>query len=332
MVNSNSFIYKEHPDWLLRNQKDEIIVEWEKDYHSGGKVCILDTSHPQAFDYLRKTFRTFRKWGVRYFKTDFMDWGLRDSTTVKRYKPGKTSNQYFTEVVKMIREEIGDESFWLGCISPYQPMIGYVDGMRVSNDVHSEWNTGSTINMFNETFAGQYFNNVFWQNDPDVLYLRDYNNQLNEDEMYSIALWDGIVGGVVNTSDRFYKLSKERLKWWRFLKPAPEKQTAQLPYWGEIPQKFIAVLPYSEQEAWAVVVVNTKDTTQKFDLSLQQLINQNSAFVFEWQPGKSSPLGKSQQLKLVLEKHKSRLYYVSLKNQAPDKDLALSGIKVSGLD
>ncbi len=332
MVNSNSFIYKKHPDWLLRDRKGEIIVEWEKDYHSGGKVCVLDTSHPEAFEYLRKTFRTFRKWGVRYFKTDFMDWGLRDSTKVKRYQPGKTSSRYFTEVVKMIRQEIGNDSFWLGCISPYQPMVGYVDGMRVSNDVHDEWNKGSTINMFNETFAGQYFNNVLWQNDPDVLYLRDYNNQLNEDEMYSIALWDGILGCVVNTSDRFSKLTKERLKWWRFLKPAPEKQTAKLPFWGELPQKYVAVLPYPDLKAWAIVVVNTNDSTQKFNLSLQKLINHDSAYVFEWQPGKSSSLGKSQQVKAVLQKHESRLYYVSLENKKPDSDLALSGIKINGLD
>ncbi|MGE5557992.1 MAG: hypothetical protein ACM3WV_05195 [Bacillota bacterium] len=55
----------------------------------------MDTSHPEAFAYLRHVFRTLRKWGAVFYKIDFLDWGFKDSTKVKRHAPGKTSMQYF---------------------------------------------------------------------------------------------------------------------------------------------------------------------------------------------------------------------------------------------
>ena len=128
MVSSQSELYRNHPDWLLHRHDGSLLVEWEKDPWGQGQVCILDTSHPEAFEHIRSVFRTLRKWGITYFKTDFMDWGLQNSLKVRRFTPGKTSVQYYLDVVRMIREEIGEESYWLGCISPYPPMIGYVDG------------------------------------------------------------------------------------------------------------------------------------------------------------------------------------------------------------
>jgi len=135
MVSSRSAVFREHPDWLLRNPEGGLIVEWKKPEED---IHVLDTSHPAAFEWLRGVFRTLREWGASYFKTDFMDWGLKDSTTVTRHRPGKTSAQYFDEVLKMIREEIGSESFWLGCIAPYQSMIGYADAVRITNDILPE--------------------------------------------------------------------------------------------------------------------------------------------------------------------------------------------------
>ena len=65
------FIYKEHKDWLLKDKDGKIIMEWEHDYHGGGSVHVLDSSHPEAFEYLRKVFKQMRAWGVTTYKTDF---------------------------------------------------------------------------------------------------------------------------------------------------------------------------------------------------------------------------------------------------------------------
>ncbi len=332
MVNSNSFIYKEHQEWLLKDKNGNIIVEWEEDYHSGGKVCVLDSSHPGAFEYLQKVFRTLKEWGATYYKTDFMDWGLRDSNTVQRYNPGKTSVQYFMEVVKMIREEIGNDSYWLGCISPYEQLIGYVDGMRVTNDIHPNWTRESTINLFRETFAGQYFNNVLWQNDPDVLYVRKNNSEFTEDETYSVALWDGIFGGVVNTSDALHEVPGERLQLWRFVQPTKEKKTAKLPFWADDKIHPVAVREYPELNAWGVLIVNTSDTMYENNYAIKEVIGDiDEGFCYEWMPGENKKIGRVSALKTKLRKHQSVLYYISKEEIPPAPDLGIAGIQVKGL-
>jgi hypothetical protein len=332
MVDSRSHIYKEHPDWLLRDANGVPIIHWKRE---GYNVLQLDSSCPEAFEYLRTVFRTLRSWGATYYKTDFMDWGLQDSTKVKRYTPGKTSVQYFVDVAKMIREEIGDDSFWLGCISPYAPMIGRVDAIRVANDVAYAWSPGGVGNMFQESFADQYFNSILWQNDPDVLYVRTYNCQLTEDEAYSIALWDAILGGVVNTSDMFHKVPPDRLKLWRFVQPTKEHRIAQLPFWSKPyteQRTLAAVRPYPDRSAWSVLFVNPSDLPIAETCPIKDLISRPDAFCFEWKPGQNKPMGRLPALILDLKPHASALYYLSQNDAPPPADMTISGMTVLGLN
>lgn len=329
MVHSGSRLFAEHSDWLLRDQKGNIITEWN--FHNGS-MHVLDSSHPDAFEYLRKVFRTFRQWGATVFKTDFMDWGLRDSLKVNRATPGKTSVQYFTDVVRMIREEIGEESYWLGCISPFQPMIGFVDGMRLANDVGAAWSEESTGNMFRETYAGQWFNNILWQNDPDVLYLRDSGNSLTQAEMESIALWNGILGGTITTSDRFHKLSPEKLKLWRFLQPPRKGSSAFLPFWSERKDLLVAVRHYPQTEGWAVVFVNITNErlTGKFPVNSLTGIA-GTYYVYHWMPGNPVPAGMYEEISISLGPHESRLIYLAQKKSPPPRNMTIGGILTEGI-
>jgi hypothetical protein len=127
MVGSRSQLFAEHPDWVLRDRNGAPVVEWQN-YDASGipshideETLVLDTTNPEAFEYLRGVFRTLRGWGATFFKTDFMDWGLRDATQYKRHSSGETGVQHYRRVLAMIREEIGEESFWLACIAPFAP-------------------------------------------------------------------------------------------------------------------------------------------------------------------------------------------------------------------
>lgn len=328
MVHSGSKLFAEHPDWILRDQKGDVIIEWNLD---NGSMHVLDTSHPDAFEYLRTVFRTFRKWGATVFKTDFMDWGLRDSLKVKRYRPGKTSVQYFVDVVRMIREEIGEESYWLGCISPFQPMIGYVDGMRLSNDLTPKWNEESAGNMFREMYAGQWFNNILWHNDPDVLYLRETENALTEYEIRSIAYWNGILGGAINTSDRFHTLSPARLSLWRFLQPLAERSSAYLPFWADRKDLLVAVRYYQSTQGWGVLFVNSTNERIAEKISVQTLTGNPKLYAFQWMPGNSVPAGLVQEISISLSPHESVLFYFSPTKAAPPRNLSIGGATVTGL-
>jgi len=322
MVSSNSSIFRDHPYWLLKDLTGKPILEWD---HETEDVYVLDSSHPEAFAYLRQVFRTFREMGITSYKTDFMDWGVRESKKVLRHSPGKTSVQYFNDVLKMIREEIGEESYWLACISPYQPMVGYADGMRVSNDVGTAWSDVSTGNMFREMYAGQFFNNILWQNDPDVLYLRDDSVSLSEKERQSIALWDGILGGTLTTSCRFNTLNDEALQLWKFLKPSDRHQSASLPFWGTQDSIMAAVRDYPELSSKSVLFVNPTDKYLEKNYAMKEVAGMDKGFCFSWLPFRSELMGDRGQLDIHLEPHESVLIYISKENAPPPPSLKIAG-------
>src|SRR5690606_29401920 len=205
MVGSRSVLARDHPEWLLRGLDGRPIPKWRRYDGSGTpgsldeETYILDTSHPDALAYIENVFRTLHQWGARMFKTDFVEWGYIDSTKVLRARPGRTSAQYYSEVMQRIRAAIGD-SYWLGCIAYFAPMIGWCDGMRVSSDVGVKWDAaggtgndgvgGGIPNAIEETHGCHFFHNVFWQNDPDVTFFREQHIELSQAEVESLAYWN----------------------------------------------------------------------------------------------------------------------------------------------
>jgi len=246
MVAERSFLFKEHPEWLCRNEEGELIEFMNPlgednvwGYRSKIHYC-LDTSHPEAFDYLRKVFRTLRSWGFTYFKTDFMFWGSMDRfeggwfheglnahnliknkskrQLIKRHTPGKTRMEYFIDVLKMIREEIGEESLWLGCGQPIWASAGYVDCMRVSRDVGARWEAhNSPKELLNDLALRNFTNSRFYEVDPDCILLRDYETKITETEATSLALYMGVAQGMILTSDYIQDCPPHRLEIFKFL-------------------------------------------------------------------------------------------------------------------
>lgn len=327
MIHEKSEIYKQHPDWVLKKADGSINIEWPR---PDGNVMVLDASNPEAFEYLRQVFRSLRKLGITYYKTDFIDWGLKNSTRFKRFTPGKTSVQYYYDVLKMIREEIGDDSFWLACIAPFPPTIGLVDAARNSNDVGREWSEGSHGNMLNEGYYTQILNNSVFQNDPDVSYFNAFNTSLTDAEIKTIAYFSGISGGIVNTSDRFHHMPEQNLKLWRFIQPAPDRFTADVPFWDK-PMRLKVFVRKLNDISWAVLVINSGETTEAESYRMADLVGVDKAFTFAWEPGKSKELGEQELLQQTLEKHSSVLYYISTNNTPPATNLGINGIAIEGL-
>lgn len=249
MVGNHSRLAKKHPEWLLRDSNGQLCIGMCTDneprlwgYHDE-EYYILDSSHPEAFAYLRQVFHTMKSWGVKMFKTDFMLWGYQDSSLVRRAVPGKTSVEYFRDVLQMIREEIGEEDYWLGCIAPFYPFIGFADGMRIGGDVGSSWDGEfGPQNMIHSVEGNYYMNFSYFQNDPDAVMLRDFHIRLNEREIYSLALYQCLSGGCVYTSEPLHMISSERRKLWRFIKPRLDRHP--VPYF-----------PFMEEERTEKVIV-----------------------------------------------------------------------------
>ena len=337
MVASASRLAADHPDWLLHWTDGSLIRYWKK--YDGTSPSwehfVLDTSHPEALAWIRTVFRVLRGWGARFFKTDFLEWGLIDSTRVRRYTPGRSGTQYYTEALRAIREEIGPDSHWLGCIAHFAPGIGLHDSMRVASDVGLSWNGpggtgndgtgGGTQNMIEEMFATQYFNEVLWQNDPDVLYLRDCYIEHDQRAIEALACWHGILGGSVNTSDPFELLPPERLAWWHFLRPAAQPAIARLPYFESGHRFRVAVRHYPAHDAWAVLLLNDRTEAGTGICRLADLVGRERSVCYRWGPGLAEPLGELDRVVAEIPAHGHQLLYVSATGTPPPAGLTLGG-------
>jgi alpha-galactosidase len=316
MVGNRSRLWKEHPDWILHNNDGTPVTNWR--FYTENKVWgyldeefyTLDTSHPEALEYLRTVFRTFRRYGVGLYKTDFMFWGIEDSTKVKRHTPGKTSFEYFRDTLKAIREEIGEDSYWLGCIAPFLPFVGFADGMRIAGDVGAQWN-GEQFgpeNMIQEIVGDNYLNWIYWQNDPDAMLLRNFHTALTDEETESLVLLQAVSGGMMYTSDPVHEMSEERKALLRFVMPK-NKVKPELPFLQD-PRKEIVMVHQWEQEGKALVFVfNPTEETVVEHYSLRQLTGQEAAYVREWKTGECNE-DKVRDLLVRIPAHGCKLYFV----------------------
>lgn len=327
VAHERSRVFRNHPRWILKDL-DENPIEMGED--SDGKLFALDASHEDVRDYLAKVFRNLRKMGFTYYELDHLDWGMKDSAEVLQFRKGKSSVQNFRAVMDIIREEIGAGSFITAKNAPYSPLVGYVDAMRIERDQTWKWDVDVTNSIIQESYHTQFFNNVFWQNDPDTVFLRNYKNEFTAEEQKSLALWVGFLGGAIGISDNLKTMEAEKLLLWRFLEPSKRPQSAILPYWGSSVQNKVAVRRLRKEKAWAVLILNDSDRPVSESYQMYDLIGEKDAWVFVWEPGFSLGLGKGSRLTVMLGSHESKLYYITTSKENPSLNITISGQEYSG--
>ena len=164
-----------------------------------------------------------------------------------------------------------------------------------------------------------------------MIYLRDFFIDLNEDEIRSLAYWEAILGGSINTSAPLHQIPPERVRLWRFLEPGAERWTARLPYWDRERKLQVAVREFSELRSWAVLAMNATNEPVTERLECTDLIGRERAFCYLWGPEGSRPAdpdgGDRSTLTPQLAPHASALYYLSLEEAPPPKDLTLGGAR-----
>lgn len=322
MVGSRSRVACEHPDWLLCWTDGSRVTEWR--HYDGSKLeeehYVLDTSHPGARAHLRNVFATLHSWGARMFKIDFLEWGHRDSSRVRRHAPGRTSHEWFRDAISLIRETVGEDSRILGCISFFAPAIGLVDAMRVSSDVGPVWGArgtgphgseGGFSNSIEEMAGCHWFNGLWWENDPDVVFLRDFHTRLAAGEMEALALWCGMMGGSVVTSCPLERLSPSRRELWRFIRPELTASPATMPGWERMGPPRTVVRPIPGGRAWAVLLLNDGTSPALTRHLVADWIGVPEATLFRWEAGQTTPLGCHREYLSDLPGHRAELLFVS---------------------
>ena len=227
MVTRVSSIFRDHPDWLLRDEHDRPIpvgITWE------GVPYALDTSHPDVLEWVAKLIRKVREWGYSYLKLDFLYAGALPG---KRYKDIPREVAY-RNAMQLVREAAGD-AYILACGAPILPSIGLCDGLRVGPDVSPFWlnkpltvwlnnpNDTSTQNAI-RTSLHRLWMKPLVNIDPDVMFFRSRYNTLEPHEQ-QLLVDLGTITGFKATSDLPQWMNAEEIKSLReFLESDPAVQ------------------------------------------------------------------------------------------------------------
>jgi len=218
MVGNRSRLFAEHPDWVVRERATGAPLAELKFYGEyrwakrSEEYYILDITHPDAEAYIRQVFRTWRRdWGCGYFKTDFMHFGSEHGPDhAVWHEAGLSRVAIWRRMAALIREEIGD-ALWLGCGCPLWASVGFVDGIRIGRDSGVAWRgERSAESLFRDQLTRNHASNILWQADPDCVLLRSRFHELDDVQVRSLALFAGLSGGVLMTSDRLDELTEQR--------------------------------------------------------------------------------------------------------------------------
>jgi hypothetical protein len=243
MIGNRSRLYAEHPDWVVRERASgrplapmKFYGEFRWHKRSEEYYC-LDITHPKAEEHIREVFRTWAKdWGCGYFKTDFMYFGAEYGPDQAQWHiPGLSRMAIWMLMARLIREEIG-EALWLGCGGPIWTPIGLVDAVRIGRDIGVSWRGHySAESLLRDQAARNFANGVLWQADPDCILLRDRFHDLTDDEVHALAVFGGLAGGVLMTSDQLDEVPEHRRAMFAEFARASAPQSCDFPMFGTNP-------------------------------------------------------------------------------------------------
>jgi alpha-galactosidase len=194
-----SALFARHPDWFVAENGRP-----KPCYRGWGKtIYALDTTHPQARDWLGGIFRTFAAMGYSYFKIDFL---FAAAMTGERHVPVSPIQAYRLGM-DIVREAAGG-GFVLACGAPLLPSLGFCQGMRVGEDTAPFWDPrrsglqgpNAYIALKNPILRW-FMHRRWWLNDPDCLLLREKDIQLTFEEKALYARSAGLLDSMLIESD-----------------------------------------------------------------------------------------------------------------------------------
>jgi alpha-galactosidase len=182
----SSRLYREHPDWLLRDPYGALV---SAGFNWGEPLYAVDTTHPEALDWLAELMKQVRAWGFDYLKLDFLYAGAL---------PGKRHTDLpreaaYRQGLGIMREAMGADAYFLTCGAPILPSLGLCDAIRIGPDVAGEWEsyrdakllynpaTPGTKNAIRTTLNRLWLKPLV-VTDPDVAYFRTRHNSLTTEQ------------------------------------------------------------------------------------------------------------------------------------------------------
>jgi len=199
---TESRVYQDHPDWLLRDEDGELVCagsNWSGYYP-------LDTRKPEVRAHVHDALWTAtHEWGFRLLKLDF----LFAACMVPR--DGLNRGQLMADALDLLRESVPEGVSFDLCGVPIPVALGRTEYCRIGCDVSLDWDDVPYMRMLHRervstkrslanTRGRAHLDRRAFRNDPDVFFLRQ-DVKLTHQQRSDLIGADAALGGMFLTSD-----------------------------------------------------------------------------------------------------------------------------------
>ena len=214
IIDSRSCTAKEHPDWLLRDEKGKLVAAgYNPLWGKKGTFYVLDLSRDDVIAHLLNIIDIIiNQWGFRYIKLDFLYAGMLWGN----YKQKTASYKIYTRAIKSLTSithtKAGKPVAYLGCGLPFELSFTSLPLSRIGCDTYEKWKNpllrfinwnGRNEAYLNvkDTLGHALWNKSIFMNDPDVIFIRSENCSLTENQKHLIAKVNMLFGSQLMYSD-----------------------------------------------------------------------------------------------------------------------------------
>lgn len=239
IANGDSQLVQQHPEMFLKGPDGKLLPTVP-----GRSVFILDITHPETKAFVAQLYQRLYGWGYRYFKTDFLKDAVQPLVHgnpeylegIQRYDSTVTPEEAMNAINGIIREAMGEDSFWMGCGTQLITDCEKMDASRTGGDISPRW---SRVPMQVSAVVWRLLcNGHRFLADPDFAVLASHDTLYpqglrdvwlaRENEPFKLNAFSGplfnakeartwlsfvlISGGLVNLSDCLYALKPQALE------------------------------------------------------------------------------------------------------------------------
>lgn len=211
----SSDVYKQHPDWILRDkQNNQITINT-----SSGKLYVLDAYDPGVQDYLQVfCYTVTTQWGVDLLKFDHL------SAAFATARKTKTRAQAINDFLKMLRDSAPNCLIWATDL-PVATGWLYANYTSMGSDIIKNWDT-----RFHLLYADQNADNAKAQL-KNIIHRFCYsqygsaanpitlvpNKNLTETQVHTILFINTLFSNIAIITDTAKSLSPEIWSEWRLV-------------------------------------------------------------------------------------------------------------------
>jgi len=209
----HSNVVKLHPEWVLKDRTGQPVVCGNHPLW-GGLFFALDTENIEFRRHLSEVFKTyFQEWGCSFLKADFLYASARiPADTLTRAQRAARAHQFLYDECRKHGAKL------LSCGATLSSAYGRCEYSRIGPDVGETWENNeigastsrekvSTRATLTNTITRAVLDGVCFGNDPDVVILRDNNQQLSREERHLLASLNAHLGKLVFCSDPLQSFS-----------------------------------------------------------------------------------------------------------------------------